>query len=657
MGGDSADYFLRAVAKGVEDYYVGHGEAPGRWLGTHADELGLAGVVEPDDLIQVIDGHDPVSGNRITRSRHRQVPGFDLTFCAPKSVSVVWALGDDDTRRAAREAHEAAVDAAIGYLERHACWSRRGKNGVHQVRGGGFLASAFRHRTSRAGDPHLHTHVLVANATRSDDGWGTLDGRHLYLHAKTAGYLYQAQLRAEFTRRLGVTWTRVHHGCAEIEGVPKSVLRRFATRSDEIRQEMALHGTTSARAAQYAVLATRQAKNYDVDAATLHSTWMQQAAELDFHPEDLQAVLEKAVPLDSALQGTDAIRERLLGPDGLTKRASTFDRRDVVRACCEQFDEGADVVAIEELADAILADPEVVPLRPEECGPIRPLRRRTTGRPIKTPLAGVRYSTQSLLALEARLVRRAAAETATPLGVIAEETVLAVLAARPGLTREQVDMVATLATSGRRLDVVIAPAGAGKTFALDAARDAWQRSGHHVIGAALSARAAAELESTAGIASDTIAKLLIDLDVPHHGGLRQDTVVVIDEAGMVGTRLLARILDHADHAARRSSSSATLANSRRSTRAGCSAALPAGSNRSVSSRTAASAKHGSEPRSSSSGTAGSSRPWRHTTRTVACALARPRSRRATRWPPTGAPRPSRASACSCSPAAGPTSMT
>src|SRR5205085_10222695 len=142
------------------------------------------------------------------------------------------------TRRGAREAHEAAVDAAIGYLERHACWSRRGKNGVHQVRGGGFLGAAFRHRTSRAGDPHLHTHVLVANATRSDDGWGTLDGRHLYLHAKTAGYLYQAQLRAELTRRLGIAWTSVHHGCADIAGIPPAVLRRFATRSDEIKREM-----------------------------------------------------------------------------------------------------------------------------------------------------------------------------------------------------------------------------------------------------------------------------------------------------------------------------------------------------------------------------------------------------------------------------------
>ncbi len=149
------------------------------------------------------------------------------------------------------------------------------------------------------------------------------------------------------------------------------------------------------------------------------------------------------------------------------------------------------------------------------------------------------------MTLETRLIRRAVANPETPLGVVAEDTALAALAARPGLAREQTEMVATLTTSGRRIDVVIAPAGAGKTFALDAARDAWQRSGHRVIGAALSARAAAELESTAGIPSDTITRLLIDLHNPAHGGLPERSVVVIDEAGMVGTRLLARLLDHA----------------------------------------------------------------------------------------------------------------
>ena len=117
--------------------------------------------------------------------------------------------------------------------------------------------------------------------------------------------------------------------------------------------------------------------------------------------------------------------------------------------------------------------------------------------------------------------------------------------ARPELSDEQTALVTRLTTNGHAIDVVVAAAGTGKTFALDGARDAWQHSGQRVIGTALAARAAAELEASAGIPSQTIASLLADLDNPNHGGLPHDAVVIVDEAGMVGTRTLARLIDHA----------------------------------------------------------------------------------------------------------------
>lgn len=176
---------------------------------------------------------------------------------------------------------EVSVGAALGYLEAEACWSRRGTNGIFAVRGDGFIGAGFRHRTSRAGDPHLHTHVLVANGTKSVDGlWGGLDARHLYLHAKTAGYLYEAQLRAELTTRLGVAWGPVVNGIADIDGISAAVLDLFSTRRHEIEAEMAARGVSSARAAQYAVLDTRQSKDYDVQPSQLHTQWTEQAAEL-----------------------------------------------------------------------------------------------------------------------------------------------------------------------------------------------------------------------------------------------------------------------------------------------------------------------------------------------------------------------------------------
>ncbi len=162
-------------------------------------------------------------------------------------------------------AHEAAVAEAIGYLEREACRARRGHGGAIVVDGRGFVAAAFRHRSSRAGDPLLHTHVVVANATQGPDGrWTALDGRLLYRHAKTAGYLYQAVLRAELTERLRVRWNAVERGTADVAGVPRRVIEHFSQRRAEILEHMAARGERSARAAQVATLETRRRKEYGV---------------------------------------------------------------------------------------------------------------------------------------------------------------------------------------------------------------------------------------------------------------------------------------------------------------------------------------------------------------------------------------------------------
>jgi conjugative relaxase-like TrwC/TraI family protein len=201
-----ADYYLEqahgrvtragAVSSGVEDYYLGGPEAAGEWIGTGLRLLGLGGTVGEDALRRLLAGEHPGTGELLGRSKQSRVPGFDLTFSAPKCVSVLFGVGDDRVRGAIRRAHDSAVADALGYVERHAAVTRRGVGGVHAVPGRGLVAAAFRHRTSRAGDPQLHTHVLVANLTLGADGrWSALDGRRLYAHAKTAGYVYEARYR------------------------------------------------------------------------------------------------------------------------------------------------------------------------------------------------------------------------------------------------------------------------------------------------------------------------------------------------------------------------------------------------------------------------------------------------------------------------------
>src|SRR5918994_927271 len=170
LGKGQEGYYLESVAAGGEDYYSGEGEAPGRWLGGGAAELELHGQVGREQLTAVLNAQDPRSGEQLPRGLwKRRTPGFDATFSAPKSVSVLWATADEETAAAIRDAHERSVDAALGYLEREAAFSRTGAERV-PTRGSGFVGAAFRHRTSRAGDPQLHTHVLVANLTQSEGG-------------------------------------------------------------------------------------------------------------------------------------------------------------------------------------------------------------------------------------------------------------------------------------------------------------------------------------------------------------------------------------------------------------------------------------------------------------------------------------------------------
>jgi conjugative relaxase-like TrwC/TraI family protein len=140
-----------SVGSGVEDYYVQGSEAPGYWLGLGSEHLQIIGEVDRNALTRALAGHDPRTGRELVAPHVRRVPGFDVTFSAPKSVSVLFGLGDESLRRTVRSAHDAAVAEAFGYLELVAANGRRGAGGTVSIKGSGFIAAAFRHRTSRAG--------------------------------------------------------------------------------------------------------------------------------------------------------------------------------------------------------------------------------------------------------------------------------------------------------------------------------------------------------------------------------------------------------------------------------------------------------------------------------------------------------------------------
>lgn len=385
-GPDAGRYYVEQVAQGREDYYAGEGEEPGTWTGTGASALGLQREVDDEGLSRLLRAEDPGSGDALRRPvASGAVAGFDLTFRAPKSVGVLWGVAEGDVARKVRLGHEAAVADALGYLEREACRARRGAGGAVQVRGDGFVAAVFRHRASRAGDPLLHTHVVVANATQGPDArWTALDGRELHRHAKTAGYLYQAVLRAELTERLGVEWQGVENGAADLRGISRGVVEHFSQRRAEIVDS---RGESLARAAQVATLETRRAKDYRVPVDRLREEWRARAAEHGLDRWALRSVVDRPAWRD--IEPEEVVAQPLEGPDGLTRERSTFTRRDVLQAFAEAAADGARVEAIEQAANSLLYRGELVAFGQQ--------------------VGETRYTTRGLLEVERELLDGAAA--------------------------------------------------------------------------------------------------------------------------------------------------------------------------------------------------------------------------------------------------------
>ncbi|MGH3112564.1 MAG: MobF family relaxase, partial [Gaiellaceae bacterium] len=507
-------YYEQEVAGGLDDYYAGRGEALGLWAGRGAGELGLAGVVHEGELGTLLRGLDPASGKRVRtpvrqrtitverldpetgnpveeKRRLAPVAGFDLVFSCPKGVSLLHALTEDqEVRRAVSEAHEEAWQSALGYLEREACVTRRGKGGTIREQANGFVCAAFRHRTSRAQDPHLHTHVIVANFARSPDGdWRALDGNCLLrTYRLAAGYLYEAELRFQLSRRLGIEWTEPVKGMADIAGIPTEAIRAFSTRRLTLLEHLEAHRGEGFRAARVAALATRERKD-EVPLERLRNEWRARAAEHGLGRAELRTLLGRSPePVEPDL--ADLV-PRLLGPQGLTARQTTFTEPELICALAEAHVQGARADEIATLARSLVSLPVLVHI---ESGTV-------PGRP-------ARLTTRELLAVEQDALELAlAARDAGAPSVAGREVVRAL--ARRSLSHEQRALVREACLSSDGVVCVVGHAGAGKTTALRTLAEAFERNGVPVVGAAPSGRAAEELRATAGIDSATLHRLLL----------------------------------------------------------------------------------------------------------------------------------------------------
>jgi conjugative relaxase-like TrwC/TraI family protein len=527
-------YYEQQVAQGDDDYYTGRGEVPGEWRGAGAQALGLSGRVAGEQFNALVSGLDPRDPTVRLRwsDRDPEVAALDLTFSAPKSVSVLAAAGPDELMRALVGAHNDAVRAALSYLDETAVMVRRGHAGATVKAGEGLVAAAYLHRMSRSLDPQLHTHVVAANLTRGPDGRFTaLHATPLYRAAKTAGYLYQAHLRATISDRLGLEWGAVRNGAAELVGVPDEVLGEFSKRRHEMLRAAMEGGIGlgSKAAGEKAALSTRERKQYGIDTHTWRQGVQARAGELGLGRDEITALLDTGRErLTRAWPERDtaselALGDQLAGPYGLTERANTFDERAVLQEFAAAAAQGASVDEVRAQAERFLAREDVL-------------------------VTAHGFTTVELVECERRLVDSAVGRADEGVGVLDTEMVDRVIdtAERP-LTAEQTTAVRRVAASGRGVEVIEALAGTGKTYTAGVLRELYEDASYEVIGVAPTGRAARELTDQAGIPARTLDRLLIDLD-QLGDTLPNRCVIVFDEAGMAATRTTAMLLEAAERA-------------------------------------------------------------------------------------------------------------
>lgn len=565
MGAHSVAYYQSTVDenRGSDSYYSEDGKQPASvWLrGEKLSEVSAFLGAEDGAIVSgktVEDWFNKAvapSGARLGNApRKDSVPGFDLTFCAPKSVSLLWGMGADSAVRGiVDEAHQAAVSQALDYLSEHAGYTRKQVNeptGKRLIveRLAGISGVKYEHRTSRAGDPHVHAHVLLANKQLCRDGKvRSLDGVSLYHEARAAGMVYQATVRETLSQKLGVEFGDVVNGCAEIVGLDDpDLIASYSTRAREIDQWQAENGLeTRAAYERIAQKITRRTKDTETPLDELETEWAR--AEHGAQVREFVAGLEPKNEADARESSEDFLPKPSQILAEVVAERSTFTRADVAEKVAELIRPGAVspedmTVTVEGLVDAALAAHGTWSVTPEKSRELDATQREgsqkyTTVEVVDEVERGVDMAT-------ARVERGVNAESIQPV--------------EGELSPAQADAMRAVVGSDYLASVVVAPAGAGKTSSLKAAHKAWNQAGKHVVGLAPTGKAADVMvgENVAD-ESMTIARAFVGTDelIPEHTaaklGWNRDTVVVVDEAGMVSNPDTIRVLETATAAGAR----------------------------------------------------------------------------------------------------------
>ena len=267
----------------ADNYYTRDGEPPGRWAGEGAERLSLEGPVMRAEFEAALTGLDPKTSTRLAAlggQNKTHSAGWDMTFSAPKSVSVMWALSEKETRERIEKAHVKAVLKATKSLEQTSAWARRGKGGRIKERTAGLLMAQFDHHTSRDLDPQLHTHSFIFNlAPRKDGTWGAIMSRELYKAQKQAGLEFRNELANELEKE-GFAIERSDDNF-RMKAIPERIEKAFSKRRQAIEKAAEAYGYDTAKGMELASLRTRQHKQ-KTETKELYGRWKSEAKALGF---------------------------------------------------------------------------------------------------------------------------------------------------------------------------------------------------------------------------------------------------------------------------------------------------------------------------------------------------------------------------------------
>lgn len=517
--------------------------------------------------------------------RHQTaIAGFDLVFTPSKSVSIAWGLGDKQLRKDIEAAHEHAIQDVVRHLESNVVMTRRGHNGIRQIdTKSGVIGTKFRHYDSRAGDPNLHDHVVIANRVEgADDKWSSIDGRVLYQYGVECSELYNSKVQEYVTQLTGLQFEpRMQNGkpIHEIVGISDETIRAFSSRRGDISAELdkvkakfvADNGYDPSekqliKLAQQATLATRPAKSEARSLEDLHTEWVAAAHALSEHgvhvPVDhqlaeslknasaqyeqntLQAVRQEAysTPLEAH---TDAVLSRL-------EEARSTWRRTHINAETSRYvrelglNEAQDRGLISSIRQSVASDSLPLHIKDTRLTPREYLRKDGTSQYQR--IDAELFTSERVLAAENKILDAASravipASTLDVFELAAQKRRAELAEQGHSLPAGQEAMAREFATSDKFLVVGIGAAGAGKTSSTRLAVDAIEASGNRVIGMAPTAAAAAVMRSEMRINADTVDKILTDWQSGKASvDVRPGDVLLVDEAGMIATPKMEKIL-------------------------------------------------------------------------------------------------------------------